>query len=129
MQALLGVDPAHSNYTAINMELNARFEAAGDFYSFRAEDYVAALLERGVDALIYAGATDWICNWVGNERWTLALQWSGQEEFSGQPLMDWKHDGKRAGRTRSAKGLTYATVEGAGHMVGGSRMRPGYRSF
>ena len=64
MQALLGVDPAHSNYTAINMELNARFEAAGDFYSFRAEDYVAALLERGVDALIYAGATDWICNWV-----------------------------------------------------------------
>lgn len=35
-----------------------------------------------------------------------------------EELRDWVVDGKRAGRTRSAKGFTFATVEGAGHMVG-----------
>lgn len=80
-------------------------------------EYVAALLERGVRVLIYVGTYDWICNWVGNERWTLALDWSGKEEFAKQPLKDWEIGGKRVGRTRSAKGFTFATVDGAGHMV------------
>lgn len=79
--------------------------------------HVAALLERGVQVLIYIGTYDWICNWVGNERWTLALEWSGQKDFVSQDLKVWEVDGKRAGRTRSARGLTFATVEGAGHMV------------
>jgi len=80
-------------------------------------EYIAALLEREVRVLIYVGTYDWICNWVGNERWTLALEWSGKEEFVTQSLRDWQVGGKRAGRARSAKGLTFATVDGAGHMV------------
>lgn len=79
--------------------------------------YISALLERGVKALIYVGANDWICNHVGNEQWTLALEWSGQQNFSSQPLRDWYVDGKRAGRTRGSGGLTFATIDGAGHMV------------
>lgn len=68
--------------------------------------------------LIYIGTYDWICNWVGNERWTLELEWSGQEKFVGQgALRDWSVGGKVAGRTRSAGGLTFATIDGAGHMV------------
>lgn len=34
-----------------------------------------------------------------------------------QPLRDWSVDGKAAGRTRTARNFTYATVYGAGHMV------------
>ncbi|KAJ7288107.1 Alpha/Beta hydrolase protein [Mycena rebaudengoi] len=49
-------------------------------------DYVAALLERNVRVLVYAGSYDWVCNWVGNERWTLALEWSGQIAFHAEPL-------------------------------------------
>lgn len=45
------------------------------------------------------------------------MEWSGQEEFRAQPLKDWNVDGKRVGKVRSAKGLTFATIEGAGHMV------------
>ena len=65
------------------------------------------------------GSYDWICNWVGNERWTLALEWSGQEEFASQKLREWTVAGVKAGVTRSAKNglFTFATVEGAGHMV------------
>ncbi|KAI0058953.1 serine carboxypeptidase [Artomyces pyxidatus] len=80
-------------------------------------DYVAGLLERGVDVLIYVGTYDWICNWVGNERWTLAMDWSGKAEFGSQALREWKVGGAVAGKTRSAKGLTFATVDAAGHMV------------
>lgn len=65
------------------------------------------------------GSYDWICNWVGNERWTLALEWSGQEEFRSQKLREWTVGGVKAGVTRSAKNglFTFATVDGAGHMV------------
>ena len=81
------------------------------------QHYIAALLERNVKVLIYVGKYDWICNHVGNEAWTLALEWSGQDEFSTQSLRDWKIDGRSVGTTRSAKGLTFATIDGAGHMV------------
>lgn len=79
--------------------------------------HVAALLHRGIKVLIYVGTYDWICNWVGNERWTLALDWNGKNEFGKLGLREWDVEGKRAGRVRSSGGLTYATVEGAGHMV------------
>ena len=79
--------------------------------------YVAALLERNVKVLIYAGVADWICNWVGNERWTLALDWTGREEFSSKKLREWYVGDKVAGMTRSARGLTFATILEAGHMV------------
>ena len=67
--------------------------------------------------LIYVGKYDWICNHVGNEAWTLALEWSGHDEFSKQVLKGWEMDGKVVGMMRSAKGLTFATIDGAGHMV------------
>jgi carboxypeptidase C (cathepsin A) len=45
------------------------------------------------------------------------MEWSGQSKFASQELREWKVDGKPAGLTRSEEGLTFATVEGAGHMV------------
>ena len=54
---------------------------------------------------------------VGNERMTLAMEWSGKDSFGAQPLRDWKVDDVVAGVTRSAGPLTFATVYGAGHMV------------
>lgn len=56
-------------------------------------------------------------NQVGNEQFTLNLQWSGQKDFVKQELRDWIVDDHKAGRTRSYGGLTFATVDGAGHMV------------
>jgi cathepsin A (carboxypeptidase C) len=83
--------------------------------------HVTALLERSVRVLIYVGTYDFDCNWVGNERFTLGLEWSGQSEFAAQPLREWKVDGKVAGRVRSAKGLMFATIEGGGHMAAHDR--------
>jgi carboxypeptidase C (cathepsin A) len=103
-------------FSACSATVGLAFDAAGDgFHS--STDYVGALLERQVRVLIYAGTYDWICNWIGNEAWTLALEWHGQKDFVACPLREWHVDGHVVGKTRSAHGLTFATVDAAGHMV------------
>ena len=46
-----------------------------------------------------------------------ALDWSGKESFNSEPLRAWSVDGKVAGETKSVDGLTWLTIDGAGHMV------------
>lgn len=120
MQALLGVDV--SKYESCSDTVGVNFFLTHDMIK-GAKPYVTALLDRDVRVLIYAGTYDFACNWIGNEAWTLALEWSGQAEFGEQPLAEWAVDGKRAGRTRYTKGLTFATIDGAGHMVRRSCLR------
>lgn len=56
------------------------------------------------------------------------LEWSGQEAFVASPLRDWSvsidDEDVVAGQTRSARGFTWASVRGAGHMVS-----VGFRGF
>ncbi|KAJ7756602.1 Alpha/Beta hydrolase protein [Mycena metata] len=121
VRTVLGVDPAvPANFSSCSLSVTAAFYAQLDVLR-RTSDHIGALLEHGVRVLIYAGTYDWICNWVGNERWTLALEWSGQAEFNAEPLRPWAVGGDfaqgRAGLARGARGLTFATVDKAGHMV------------
>lgn len=97
--------------------MNAGFASHLDDLDHSTSSYVSALLERGIKILFYVGNYDLLCNWVGIEKWTRALEWHGQAEFNVTPLREWSVDGNRAGLTRSTKGLTFATVDGAGHMV------------
>jgi cathepsin A (carboxypeptidase C) len=117
VRTLLGVDASITgNFSSCVDRVGNDF--ANNLDEFHpTQHYIAALLERNIKVLIYVGKYDWICNHVGNEAWTLDLEWSGHDEFSTQPLREWKVDGKVAGTTRSAQGLTFATIEGAGHMV------------
>ncbi|KAF7785226.1 hypothetical protein Agabi119p4_1391 [Agaricus bisporus var. burnettii] len=116
-RAMLGVDKGFTgNWTSFNLLINTHFDSVGDILH-PTTDHVAALLERGIRVLIFAGVYDLICNHVGTERWALAMEWSGKEAFVAAKMKEWLVDGKKAGLTRSAKGLTYATVDAAGHMV------------
>ncbi|KAG6864720.1 hypothetical protein C0991_007673 [Blastosporella zonata] len=116
-RSLLGVDPSIGTYSMCSGPVSTAFAQSNDQQTPGTPFHIEALLERKVRVLIYVGTYDWICNWVGNERWTRALEWSGHGEFAARDLRVWEAEGKRAGLTRSAKGLTFATVEGAGHMV------------
>ncbi|KAF8579884.1 serine carboxypeptidase [Ramaria rubella] len=116
-RVVLGVDPVVESFSMCSPPVSGAFDQSLDMYRRQSQLYVAELLQRGVKVLIYVGTYDWICNWVGNERFTLAMEWSGQAKFVAQELRDWKVDGKTAGLTRSSGGLTFATVEGAGHAV------------
>jgi carboxypeptidase C (cathepsin A) len=79
--------------------------------------YVSNLLDRGIRVLMYAGGTDFFANHIGTEKWALDLDWSGQQEFKKRGSRDWHIHGKKAGKTRSYNGLTFASIVGAGHMV------------
>lgn len=58
-----------------------------------------------------------IANWIGNEKWTLEMDWYGKEKFNDQPLVDWNVEGDAVGKKREFGGLTFATIFGAGHLV------------
>jgi len=117
IRATLGVDPhVPEKFSSCSATVGAAFQAAGDGLHSTV-DYVGALLARQVRVLNYVGTYDWICNWIGNEAWTLALEWHGQRDFAALPLREWHVDGHVAGKTRGAHGLTFATVDAAGHMV------------
>ena len=62
-----------ANFSTCNNDVGMAFGQAQDF-AFPAQLYIAALLERGVRALIYVGANDWICNWVRNSFGALLLR-------------------------------------------------------
>lgn len=79
--------------------------------------YVAGLLERRVPVISYVGTFDWICNYIGNEAWLEALEWTGSEGYKAAELREWEVQGGVVGSTKTFGGLTFATVQGAGHMV------------
>ncbi|VDB85108.1 unnamed protein product [Peniophora sp. CBMAI 1063] len=117
VREILGVDPAvPASFQACNMEVNAGF-ALNDDGLHDSTAHVAALLERGVKVLVYVGTYDWGCNFVGNQRFVQALEWTGHDAFNAAEDRAWIVDGEVAGKTRSAAGLTFATVDAAGHMV------------
>ncbi|OLL24100.1 Carboxypeptidase Y A [Neolecta irregularis DAH-3] len=112
----LGVEEFIGQFNGCTDSVTAAFTKHGDEYK-PTPPYISYLLDHGVNVLIYAGTYDWICNYIGNERWTLNFEWSGKYGFRAQRLREWTVDGNVAGLTRKYKGLTYVEVSGAGHMV------------
>ncbi|KAK7461384.1 hypothetical protein VKT23_008562 [Stygiomarasmius scandens] len=120
VQSTLGVDPAVSNYSFCNLDIMSAFSQTQDS-SHPSTFHVAALLERGIRVLVYVGEYDWLCNWIGQERWVHRMEWSGREAFVNKEMEDWVVDAneerKKSGRMKSANGLTFLIVDKAGHMV------------
>ncbi|KLO15321.1 alpha/beta-hydrolase [Schizopora paradoxa] len=116
VQKEIGVDPSFGNFSSVSWDIYFAFWASRDPLHQNSH-YVAELLERGVRVLIYAGTYDWIANWVGNERWTKEMVWSGQAGYVKEQLVDWSVDGHVAGKVRSYGNFTFATIYGAGHLV------------
>ena len=85
------------------------------------EPIIPPMLEAGIRALVYAGDLDFICNWVGNQKWTLAMPWSGQDAFNDAAKNEktFTVDGASAGSAIEVDGgpLSFLRVFDAGHMV------------
>jgi len=78
---------------------------------------IPALLANNLTVLVYAGIDDFICNWRGNNAWTLAMSWPGQQAFQDTPVEPFYVDGAVAGNFHTYQGFTFLTVDSAGHMV------------
>lgn len=115
-RAILGAE-SPGNFTSCSDAVSHNFVSHLDKWSHHTQDYVAALLERGIRVLIYAGTYDWQCNWVANKLWVDKLDWTGNEEYKKQVWRSWLVNGNAAGETKTSGKLTFASVYGAGHMM------------
>ncbi|KAL8284039.1 hypothetical protein RQP46_005152 [Phenoliferia psychrophenolica] len=114
--------PTDRTFESCNMQINQAFMFNGDV-SHNTAALIPPMLEDGIRVLIYAGEADFMCNYLGNLAWTLALEWTGKGDYNLAKSKKFYADGqkKAAGETRSVGTggglLTYLQVYDAGHMV------------
>eukprot|EP00405_Crypthecodinium_cohnii_P020064 CAMPEP_0206481266 /NCGR_PEP_ID=MMETSP0324_2-20121206/38034_1 /ASSEMBLY_ACC=CAM_ASM_000836 /TAXON_ID=2866 /ORGANISM="Crypthecodinium cohnii, Strain Seligo" /LENGTH=481 /DNA_ID=CAMNT_0053958705 /DNA_START=58 /DNA_END=1503 /DNA_ORIENTATION=+ len=101
-----------------NMAVNMLFVQAGDWMR-NYHTLIPDMLADGIKALIYAGDVDYICNWLGNMKWTQKLEWAHKDDFNAAPNKDYKLNGKgdTVAKLRSSNGFSFMQVFNAGHMV------------
>ncbi|KAJ7224934.1 alpha/beta-hydrolase [Mycena haematopus] len=113
--------PQELNYTALNMDINTEFHAAGDAIQPHHLLYVP-LLEAGVRVLHYIGAQDANCAWLGVFSFLKLLPTTFQKQFLSAPDVPWpainatvRSVGKGAGN------MTFILLAEAGHFVVGDQ--------
>jgi len=105
-----------------NMKLYGRFQTD---WMINMAPNVPPLLANGVRVMIYAGDVDFICNWLGNKAWALALDWPGKKEFNAKLDLPWEvgalaglvPDKGGKGWERTYGNFSFVRVHDAGHMV------------
>ncbi|KAM3432850.1 hypothetical protein NHJ13734_006701 [Beauveria thailandica] len=125
VRAALGVEVPR--WTACSDSMDRAFHAAGDDIQ-PVHRHVATVLERGVPVLIYAGDVDYILNWLGQRAWTDTLQWSGHGAFRRARTRDLIMGASNStgvyGTLKHAKGLAFARIFKAGHLVPMDQPKP-----
>ncbi|OIW34035.1 hypothetical protein CONLIGDRAFT_206495 [Coniochaeta ligniaria NRRL 30616] len=110
-----------SSYDSCNFDINRNFLFQGDWMQ-PFHRLVPKILEQ-IPVLIYAGDADFICNWLGNQAWTEALEWPGKKDFNRADVEDLKlasadsAKSKGYGKVKASGNFTFMQIYGAGHMV------------
>ncbi|KHN97401.1 carboxypeptidase Y precursor [Metarhizium album ARSEF 1941] len=111
----LGVEAGRA-YDQCNFDVYGDFVRNGDWMT-PAQRVIPGILEK-IPVLIYAGDVDFICNWLGNEAWTLALDWPGKAALNASKPQELRaKSGKNYGNVRAAQGLSLMQIYKAGHTV------------
>jgi len=114
VQRELGVEV--SSYDSCNFDINRNFLFQGDWMQ-PFHRLVPSIIQE-IPVLIYAGDADFICNWLGNQAWTEALEWPGQKDFNAAKIKDLTlENGDKTGTFKTSGNFTFARIFGAGHMV------------
>ncbi|KAL9129473.1 MAG: hypothetical protein Q9217_002069 [Psora testacea] len=105
------------SYEGCNFDINRNFLFQGDWMQ-PFHRLVPSILDK-MPVLIYAGDADYICNWLGNNKWTDELDWYGSEEYGKVGRTDLKLGGagEKIGEVKSSGNLTFMRIHAAGHMV------------
>jgi len=75
------------------------------------------LMQNGIKCHLYAGDVDFICNWMGNKAWSLALDWDGKEGYNAAEDKPWMVNGQEMGKERTYGLFSFLQIHNAGHMV------------
>jgi cathepsin A (carboxypeptidase C) len=106
-----------SSYESCNMDINRNFLFQGDW--MQPFHHLVPNILKEIPVLIYAGDADYICNWLGNQAWTEALEWSGKKDFNKAKINDLKlaNADKEYGKVKAAGNFSFMQIYQAGHMV------------
>lgn len=130
----LGIDAGALPVKSLNMDLNADFQKSGEI-GYPSHQWVTELLEQGVEVLIYAGNTDWLCTAPGMRYLVDSLAWSGNAAFRALPYETVREpcredEGEDAacdadrrvwGFRKSHRNLAFMEIDGAGHLTPGDQ--------
>ncbi|KFZ13471.1 hypothetical protein V501_03688 [Pseudogymnoascus sp. VKM F-4519 (FW-2642)] len=125
VQAELGVEV--SSYDSCNFDINRNFLFQGDWMK-PFHRLVPSILEQ-IPVLIYAGDTDFICNWLGNRAWTDKLEWNGRKDYKSAETKDLTMGEEKTGTVKSSGNLTFMRIFAAGHMVPMNQPEPSLDFF
>lgn len=110
---LIGAD---GNYTAHSTKVSDNFLSTGDWMRNYRPD-LEYIIDHGVRTLLFDGDADFVFNYIGFENMVDGLETSFQSQYASQQWQNYTVEGQLAGQYKTAGGLSYLRVYGAGHKV------------
>ncbi|KAF2221809.1 Alpha/Beta hydrolase protein [Elsinoe ampelina] len=104
------------NWTGSSSASSNAFRGMGDYLGSGWLDYLAFLLENDIKVNLFYGDRDFACNWIGGEAASLAIDYSGSEEFRAagyQPILT--NETYIGGQVRQHGNLSFVRLYEAGH--------------
>ncbi|KAL7622687.1 hypothetical protein AAE478_006365 [Parahypoxylon ruwenzoriense] len=115
VQNAIGVD---INYTsASSQDIWIGFDYTGDFVYPNLLEDLEAILGYGVRIAMIYGDADYICNWMGGEAVSLAVNYTHKEEFASAGYAPFVVDSTEYGESRQYGNFSFTRVYEAGHEV------------
>jgi carboxypeptidase C (cathepsin A) len=112
VQVALGVPV---NYTGASYVVGEAFAAIGDFCRPGSLEAVSYLLDRGVKVHMMYGDRDFVCNWIGGERVSLAINYKNTENFHAAGYSPIVSEVGIGGMVRQYGNFSFSRVYQAGH--------------
>ncbi|KAI1505207.1 Alpha/Beta hydrolase protein [Biscogniauxia marginata] len=115
VQNAIGVD---INYTSTSSsQIYVGFDYSGDFVYPNLLEDLEAILNDGVRIALIYGDADYICNWLGGEAISLAVNYTNSAEFATAGYAPFVVDGTEYGESRQYGNFSFTRVYEAGHEV------------
>ncbi|KAG0124111.1 carboxypeptidase [Tuber indicum] len=106
------------NYTQSNSNVYRAFDSTGDFVRGGEVEDIAYLLGRGVKVSLIYGDRDYICNYMGGEAVSLAVDYPNKAAFRAAGYEDIRVNSSYiGGQVRQHGNFSFVRVYQAGHLV------------
>ncbi|KAI9741774.1 MAG: hypothetical protein M1834_000160 [Cirrosporium novae-zelandiae] len=104
-------------YSLSNPPIFNAFRASGDGVRHNYLEDLSTLLKNGIRVSLYYGDADYICNWMGGEAASLAIDYPQAPEFAAAGYQTFLVNGTERGQVRQHGNLSFVRVFELGHMV------------
>ncbi|KAL8674986.1 MAG: hypothetical protein Q9168_000580 [Polycauliona sp. 1 TL-2023] len=114
IQNALGVN---LNYTQSNNDVSYAFQLTGDFAYPNFIPDLEMILNNSVRVALFYGDADWICNWLGGQAVSNAVDYTNKEQFAAAEYTPFIVDGDEYGEVRQYGNFSFLRIYEAGHEV------------